>query len=83
MKIDTPNPQADVGQDGNFDPVWTAFLTKVQQYISRYSQTGTTAQRPTKLVNVGQPYFDTTLGRPIWVQSVGPIVWIKADGTVV
>ena len=41
---------------------------------------GTTANRPTDRVQIGQYYFDTTIGRPIWYNGTN---WINAAGTVV
>lgn len=41
---------------------------------------GTTANRPTLQVQVGQQYFDTTLGIPIWYNGT---VWKNASGTTV
>ena len=41
---------------------------------------GTTANRPTLQVQVGQSYFDTTLGIPIWYNGT---VWKNASGTTV
>jgi hypothetical protein len=41
---------------------------------------GTTANRPTERLQVGEYYFDTTIGRPIWYNGTN---WINAAGTVV
>jgi hypothetical protein len=41
---------------------------------------GTTANRPTAGLQVGQFYFDTTLGIPIWYNGT---VWKNASGTTV
>jgi len=41
---------------------------------------GTTAERPTTDLQVGQFYFDTTITRPIWWTGTN---WINAAGTVV
>jgi hypothetical protein len=41
---------------------------------------GTTAERPTTDLQIGQQYFDTTIGRPIWWNGSN---WINAAGTVV
>jgi hypothetical protein len=41
---------------------------------------GTTANRPTIQLQIGQPYFDTTLGIPIWYNGT---VWKNASGTTV
>lgn len=51
-----------------------------------YSETynsGSTANRPTN-VQVGFPYFDTTLGKPIWLKTAGATpVWVDSSGAVV
>jgi hypothetical protein len=41
---------------------------------------GTTANRPTAGLQVGQFYFDTTLGIPIWYNGT---LWKNASGTAV
>jgi hypothetical protein len=41
---------------------------------------GTTANRPTERLLVGQQYYDTTLGIPIWYNGT---VWKNASGTTV
>jgi hypothetical protein len=43
-------------------------------------QNGTTADRPTQSLQIGQFYFDTTLGIPIWYNGT---VWKNASGTTV
>lgn len=43
-------------------------------------QSGTTAQRPTSELAVGDTYLDTTLGKPIWYTGSG---WVDAAGTSV
>jgi hypothetical protein len=41
---------------------------------------GTTANRPTLQLQIGQPYYDTTLQIPIWYNGT---VWKNASGTTV
>ena len=41
---------------------------------------GTTANRPTAGLSIGQFYFDTTLNIPIWYKGSG---WVNASGTTV
>lgn len=41
---------------------------------------GTTANRPTLSLQVGQQYFDTTLGYPIWYDGTD---WVDATGSTV
>lgn len=82
MKLDTPSDLA-VDEERNFTPSWIAFLTKVNNWIVANSQSGTTAQRPTKGLQPGDKYMDTTLGFIIHVRTVNPVVWVRYDGTVV
>ena len=52
--------------------------------LNNYSQatavpaSGPTAQRPTKGLQIGTNYFDTTLGYPIWWSGAK---WVNASGT--
>jgi hypothetical protein len=43
-------------------------------------ESGTTANRPTQQVLIGQMYYDTTLQIPIWYNGT---VWKNASGTAV
>jgi hypothetical protein len=65
-----------VDDSGSFMPSWVSFFTRVTNWIVANSQYGTTAQRPTKGLQPGDKYFDTTLGFIIHVKSVGPVVWV-------
>ena len=57
---------------------WRNFFQAVYTICSALSQSGTTAQRPTRGLWAGRMYFDVTLNLPIWYDGSG---WIKADGT--
>lgn len=54
--------------------------------LNNYSQAtstpphGLTGQRPTKKLQVGQFFFDTTLGYPIWWNGSK---WVNSSGTAV
>jgi hypothetical protein len=61
-------------------PEWLEFFSDAYFAIAGLQQSGTTANRPTKRLYVGMPYFDTTLNRPIWYTGTN---WIRADGVVV
>ena len=69
------------------------FMDQLQQVLGLYFNTvdnavgnlirpasGTTANRPTLQLQIGQTYFDTTLGIPIWYNGT---VWKNASGTKV
>ena len=57
---------------------WTGWILNVQALLETLSQSGTTANRPTKIFT-GQFYFDTTLDQPIWVDTAGT-GWVDATG---
>lgn len=82
MKLDIPNAQP-LQEDGMFGGPWMSFFTKLRFWAIANSQYGTTAQRPTKGLQSGDKYFDTTLGYIVHVKSVGPVVWVRWDGTTV
>ncbi len=81
-----PNPLPNdtiADENGNIRPGWRNFFSFVFTVCSNQIQSGTTAQRPTKLLYPGRPYFDTSLGangRPIWVRA-DSTAWVYADGT--
>jgi hypothetical protein len=58
------------------------YFNRLDDYNSQASvvPSGTTADRPTLSLQIGQYYFDTTIGRPIWWNGTN---WINAAGTVV
>jgi len=56
---------------------YVAWSSLVASYLTALMGSGTTANRPTKLLWAGRPYFDTTLGQPIWYDGAG---WIDATG---
>lgn len=82
MKLDTPQ-DTPTDENGNFSPAWMSFMTRIKDFIIWRSQYGTTAQRPTKGLEIGTPYFDTTLNKPIWLKTVSPIAWVDATGGAV
>lgn len=59
---------------------WQEYFTSVYNAIFDLQQSGTTANRPTKRLYVGRPYFDTTINKPIWYSANND--WILADGTL-
>lgn len=93
MKFDMPQPDAAIEftapdgsvHSGGFSREWVAFMTKLKNDAVWRGRSGTTAQRPTDGLEVGTPYYDTTLGKPIWVHTPAPApaVWHDATGAVV
>lgn len=57
---------------------WRNFLMAVYNICNALTMSGTTANRPTKMLWTGRMYFDTTLGLPIWYKTAS---WVKADGS--
>ena len=75
-----PNQTAIQDPQGKIAAAWQQFHSEVFKALTTLQTSGTTAQRPTKGLYVGRPYFDTTLNRPIWYTGTN---WIRADGVVV
>ena len=62
---------------------WVEFSLVVFRLLSGLTESGTTAQRPTKYLYVGRRYFDTSLGangKPIWYSGAN---WVDATSTIV
>ena len=78
MALISEPPLSPVDQSGAVSPVWRTFFGAVFTILSALTQSGTTANRPTRGLWTGRMYFDTTLGLPIWYEGPG---WVKADGT--
>lgn len=51
--------------------------------ISHILGSGTSAERPTTIGEIGGMFFDTTLGKPIWIKTTDPLVWVDATGATV
>ncbi len=62
------------------DSVVHVWRSRVSSLLTRMTQSGTTAQRPTAGLWVGREYFDTTLGKPVWYDGSG---WVDATGATV
>lgn len=56
---------------------WQKFFSDVFDALLSLQSSGATADRPTKGLYPGRPYFDTTLGKPIWYSGSG---WVDATG---
>ena len=59
---------------------WRNFFMAAYNILSAVTMSGTTANRPTKLLWTGRTYFDTTLGKPVWYKTAG---WVDATGGAV
>jgi len=83
MNVTQPTQNQPVQNGDSVDRNWYSFFINVRNYINWNSQSGTTANRPTQFLMVGQQYYDTTLGYPVFVHSVSPVVWHNAAGAAV
>ena len=59
---------------------WVSWLEKIGRYACSVSESGVTANRPTKNLWIGRPFFDTTLGKPVWYDGTN---WVDATGATV
>lgn len=75
-----PNAEVMIENSGRARPSWMQWFVRVYLACFAVYDSGTTANRPTKDLWIGRPYFDVTLNRPIWWTGSN---WIKADGTIV
>lgn len=71
--------------DGNILNSFSQWFMQVFRICFDVQNSGPTANRPTKNLYPGKPYFDTSLaanGKPIWVRkdSAG---WVDATGAAV
>ena len=41
---------------------------------------GSTANRPSSDVVVGQPYYDTTISKQLYVKTINPVTWVNSIG---
>ena len=84
MKLDIPNENI-TDTNGILTPTWALFFDRIKDCCQQPRPlSGTTAQRPTRYVELGLMFLDTTINRTIKVKSINPIVWVKVeDETVV
>ena len=83
MKIDIPSDTV-VDANGNLTPSWALFFERIKDCCQQPRPlSGTTAQRPTRYVELAMTFNDTTIGRTIKVKSINPIVWVKVDDETV
>lgn len=78
-----PNQTATTDKTGRVPSVWQEFFSSVFNAIGSLQQSGITANRPTKNLWIGRPYFDTTLGYPVYLKSANPSVWVDSQGNTV
>jgi hypothetical protein len=84
MIPDIPLSGTFIDSNGGLSRSAVEFLNLLRLTADTVTQSGTTAQRPTKALWVGRPFYDLTLNKPIWVNAVTPsVVWKDAAGTTV
>lgn len=80
MNLEAPANDMLTSKGDRPTPAWLQWLTRIGRVVGAGTQSGTTANRPTKDLWVGRFYFDTDLGHPIWYDGTD---WVDATGTPV
>lgn len=75
-----PNSGQLASDDGRPSVSWTNWFSQAYRICFAVSQSGTTANRPTKELYVGRQYWDTTLGYEIHYNGSA---WVRWDGAAV
>jgi hypothetical protein len=80
--LPTAPAEYDQRRDDQLNQNLRVYFNNLDNFLTVIStpQNGTTANRPTQNLQVGQFYFDTTLGYPIWYDGTD---WVDSSGTVV
>ena len=80
--LPNPDPQYNLEQAQQLIRVIELYFGQVDNFLLVLStpSSGTTANRPTTDLQVGDYYFDTTLGHPIWYDGTN---WVNATGSTV
>ena len=80
--LPTAPVEYDQRRDDQLNQNLRIYFNNLDSFLTAIStpQNGTTADRPTQNLQIGQFYFDTTLGYPIWYNGT---VWKNASGTTV
>jgi hypothetical protein len=80
--LPTAPPEYDQRRDDQLNYSLRLYFNNLDNFLVAIStpQNGTTANRPTLNLQIGQFYFDTTLGYPIWYDGTD---WVDSSGTVV
>jgi len=55
---------------------WYPWFQNASNAVNSLYQSGTTAERPTTNVYLGQLYFDTTLGTLVMITNLDPLTWV-------
>lgn len=82
QSYDIPSGQP-FDEAGNWTTSWAQWIARTHRAAISVQQSGPTAERPTSLLWIGRPFYDTTLNEPIWLSAVKPDVWRNAAGVAV
>jgi hypothetical protein len=82
ISIPTQTSVDEQDQDGNIriSQPWGTFFSSATTLLTALTQSGTTANRPTKFLWTGRTYFDISLNKPVWYTVGG---WRDATGAIV
>jgi hypothetical protein len=80
--VDVKDPAGKRIGGGFLTTPWRSWIARVHNAVASLYQSGTTANRPTKLLWIGRRYFDQDLNAPVYVASVNPTVWVSTVGGV-
>ena len=80
--LPTAPTEYDQSRDDQLNQNLRIYFNNLDNFLTVIStpQNGTTANRPTQNLQIGQFYYDTTLGIPIFWNGT---VWKNASGTTV
>ncbi|QIM51624.1 hypothetical protein [Hydrogenophaga crocea] len=83
MSFDFPSNDPVLDSEGRAFRTYLQWFNWLHLTAQAIRQSGPTAERPTNLLWVGRPFYDTTLNKPVYVSQVRPtIVWRDAAGVV-
>lgn len=81
MLIESPPVRSAIQtEEGAIARPWPAWFKQVYALLFGLTRSGLTAERPTKDLWVGRPYWDSDLGIPIWWDGAD---WVDATGASV
>ena len=80
MNIVAPGKDQLTDNNGAPVPAWYRFFSNVAGTLTAITGSGTTAQRPTKLLFTGRQWYDTTLSIPIYYNAASGTGWRNAAG---
>jgi|APCry1669189241_1035207.scaffolds.fasta_scaffold09089_2 hypothetical protein len=70
-----PNQSAVTDSNSKAHGVWSQWFDRVQLTLNASTSSGSTDNRPSKNLYVGQPYFDTDLNKPVYWNGSTWVHW--------